>query len=406
MANTVIGVYDNYSEAQAAQSELLSSGFARTDVTMSPSEDTPDARQRLLGSEHASTGSSSSSGTGIGHFFRQLFGMDDQSEHTDMYSEAIRRGSYMVSVDVQDDAQRDMATDIMNRHDPVDIDERSSQWRSEGWSGSGTSASSPLSGQDLTQQSSAQSMTNGGMTQGTTQGMTQGTTQGLTQAQSGASGTTRTNVENEISIPVIQEELAIGKREVQRGGVRVFQRVTETPVKETVQLREEHVSVERHAVDQPATEADLAAFKDASFELRETAEEAVVAKTARIVEEVVVNKEVTEQAATVSDTVRRSDVEVEKIPTTTTSTTTQTASGDDEFRQHWQTSHGASGGRYEDYAPAYQYGAQAASSEQFKGHGWTDSEADIRSDWERRNPGSTWDKVKDSVRFGWERMTR
>ena len=50
------------------------------------------------------------------------------------------------------------------------------------------------------------------------------------------------------------------------------------------------------------------------FEVRETAEEAVISKTARVVEEVVVGKEITESTEQVSDTVRRTDIEVERTP--------------------------------------------------------------------------------------------
>jgi stress response protein YsnF len=48
------------------------------------------------------------------------------------------------------------------------------------------------------------------------------------------------------------------------------------------------------------------------IEVRETAEEPVVSKTARVAEEVVVRKDVTEHTETVRDTVRREEVEVEK----------------------------------------------------------------------------------------------
>ena len=48
----------------------------------------------------------------------------------------------------------------------------------------------------------------------------------------------------------------------------------------------------------------------------------VIAKEARVVEEVVVGKTATDRVETVTDTVRRTDVEVEEIPGTTTTTGT------------------------------------------------------------------------------------
>lgn len=137
-------------------------------------------------------------------------------------------------------------------------------------------------------------------------GMTQNTT-----ATSAAMG--RGTTEGDVAIPIVEEQLQIGKRAVERGGVRVYSRVEERPVEEQVRLREEEVHVERHPVNREVTDADRAAFKEGVIEITETDEEAVVAKQARVVEEVVVGKEVSERTETVRDTVRRTDVNVEEI---------------------------------------------------------------------------------------------
>jgi uncharacterized protein (TIGR02271 family) len=403
MENTVVGVYDSYAQAQNALNELMTAGFSRSDVQLSPDSET---------STHvADTDTSSSGGSGIGNFFRSLFGMEEHREHGDIYSEAVRRGSCVLTVNAASDEQRDRATEIMNRYDPVDIDERSSHWRTQGWSGYDESApmftdseiekdralygQSRMSSSDLTGASTAS-------TAGTSADMTSNTT--ATQNLSG-NDTTR--------IPVVEEELQVGKRQVQRGGVRVYQRVSETPVSESVQLREEHVHVERHPVDQPATSADLDAIKEGAIELRETAEEAVVSKTARVVEEVVVGKEVTEQTKDINDTVRRTDVEVEQLGATGNTGTradsayrdTAMTSDDSDYRTHWQTAYGQSGGRYEDYDSAYRYGSTMAGSGRYQNSRWEDVEPSMRSDWESSHPESAWEKVKDAVRYGAERVT-
>lgn len=121
---------------------------------------------------------------------------------------------------------------------------------------------------------------------------------------------------DEARLAVAEERLQIGKRAVERGGVRVRSVVSERPVEEQVTLRDETVQVDRHAVDRPVTSADTNVFNEQTVEFSETDEEAVVAKDTRVVEEVVVNKEVGQRTETVRDTVRRSDVEVEKAGTT------------------------------------------------------------------------------------------
>jgi stress response protein YsnF len=81
-------------------------------------------------------------------------------------------------------------------------------------------------------------------------------------------------------------------------------------VQEQVSLREERVDIERRPVDRPVAAGDDA-FRERVVEASETAEEAVVAKEARVTGEVVVRKTAEERTETVRDTVRRTEVEVE-----------------------------------------------------------------------------------------------
>ena len=379
MNNTVVAVFDDYGDAQSALNALYQEGgFTQADVKLSPSEASTEARQNALRSQKTAT----DTGWSVGDFFRSLFGSDQHSDDAGMYSEAVRRGSYMLSVDAQTEEQAERAADIMQRFNAVDLDQRSSQWRSSGWTGYQSDA--PLyTADEIRKDRDLYSKT---------------TIASATQP----AGTQQSTASTGKAIPVIEEQLEVGKRVVQKGGVRIFSRVTEKPVQESVQLREEHVKVERTAVDQPASAADIEAFKEGSIEVRETAEEPVIAKTARVVEEVKVGKEVTERTETVKDTVRRTDVEVEQLGA-------QSAGGrtiaDDEFRQHWQGAYGSSAARYEDYASAYRYGANLANQQKYQGYRWEELEPQVRSDWEATHAGSPWDRTKQAVRYGWEKMT-
>ncbi|HEY0603378.1 MAG TPA: YsnF/AvaK domain-containing protein [Herpetosiphonaceae bacterium] len=128
-------------------------------------------------------------------------------------------------------------------------------------------------------------------------------------------GMSSTNLDQggEVKIPIVEEELRVGKREVEQGGVRVNTRVEETPVNEQVTLREETVDVHRKPVDRPVSDADVANFQEGTFEVRERAEEAIVDKQARVVEEVHIKKDVEERTENIQDTVRRTDVDVDQI---------------------------------------------------------------------------------------------
>jgi uncharacterized protein (TIGR02271 family) len=111
------------------------------------------------------------------------------------------------------------------------------------------------------------------------------------------------------SVPVIEENLQVGKREVEKGGIRLRSRIVEEEVKNDVNLRGEKVRVERRPVDRPATEGDI---REENIEMTERTEVPVVSKTARVVEEVSLNKEVEQRNETVSDTVKKTEVDIER----------------------------------------------------------------------------------------------
>ncbi len=199
------------------------------------------------------TDTDESLGDKIGNFFGSLFGAND--ERTGQYAEAVRGGGTVITVDAPTEELAARAAAILDKDGEVDMNERDMKSRA--------------------------AMGEGG----------------------------------ETVLPVIEEELQVGKREVESGGVRVRSHVIERPVEESVRLREERVSVERRPVNRAVDDSYLNTFREGTIEVAETAEVAVVSKQARVVEEVVVNKEVGERTETVTDTLRRTDVEVEQLGT-------------------------------------------------------------------------------------------
>ena len=115
------------------------------------------------------------------------------------------------------------------------------------------------------------------------------------------------------TIPVIEENIKVGKREVATGGVRIRSRIVEKPVEENLRLREEHIHVERNKVDRPATEAELNAFKNETIEATAHTEIPVVQKNSRVVEEISLEKTVHHRDETVQDSLKKTEVDVEDI---------------------------------------------------------------------------------------------
>jgi uncharacterized protein (TIGR02271 family) len=355
MAQTVVGFFDSTDEAQRVKNALISKGFTAQDITV--------VAKNGGGYAEGRTGTTTgSSGEGIGqkisNFFRSLTGADTDDER--YYTEGINRGGAVVAVTVPDD-RADDAADLLDSYGAKDVEERSAS----------PSATSPAAS--------------------------------TSSAGSSTKASTRGTGQDQVSIPVVKEELKVGKRQVKRGGVRVYSHVTERPVEADVQLREEHVRVERRPVDRPATEADLNAAREQTIEMTETAEEAVIGKTTRVVEEVVVGKEATERKETVRDTVRRTEVEVEDVGAGRTGPARSFKDDEEYFRNHYKTNYASSGASYERYSPAYEYGYTLANDPRYRSSDWASVESQARTDWASKGHG-TWEDFKAAIRHGWDRV--
>ncbi len=123
-------------------------------------------------------------------------------------------------------------------------------------------------------------------------------------------GTSNLGESNPEPIQIIEENLKVGKKTVETGGIRLNTRIVEKPVEKDIQLREETVQVERVNTNRPATAAD---FQEGVIEVKEHAEIPVVNKEAYVVEEVTLNKDVQEREEVIKDTVRSTEVDIEEL---------------------------------------------------------------------------------------------
>ena len=117
---------------------------------------------------------------------------------------------------------------------------------------------------------------------------------------------------SDVSMEVIKEDIAVGKREVEKGSIQLRSRIINKPVQEKIRLRDERVYITRKPVDK-SVDAEVigqTAFDDKTIEMTAYAEEAVVEKSAKVVEEITVNKDVTEHEEVIRDTVRETEVEI------------------------------------------------------------------------------------------------
>jgi len=365
---SVIAMYDDLSTAQDVIQKLRDNGFGQQDIHLATYDSRAQRREpggffeslsRLFGGQPEEIPGTPKNVVG------EITSWGVPEGDAQQYAEAVRRGATMVLVNTDDDRSDD-ARDIMDSAGPIDIQERAGQWQQQGWQGYDTNAR-PFSQSDIERE-------RGRYAQGIQAG-------------------------DETTLPVIEEELQVGKREVRRGGTRLYTRVTEHPVEETVNLRDETVSVDRRPADRPASPEDLNAFQEGTFEVTETDEEAVVGKQARVVEEVTIRKDVEQQPHTVRDTVRRTEVEAQDMGAGTRDTDFDTY--EPEFRNHYQTTYSNQGYDYNQLQPAYRYGYDLGTSDQYRGRDWNEIGPRVRRDWEQNHPGDAWDEFEGAVRVGW-----
>ncbi|NYE64075.1 hypothetical protein FHW58_005310 [Duganella sp. 1224] len=77
---------------------------------------------------------------------------------------------------------------------------------------------------------------------------------------------------------------------------------------------------------------------------------------------------------------------------------------DDYFRSHWEQTY--KGGTFQEFDPAYRFGQSMAGNPGYRDKEWNDVEPELRAGWESTQPQSSWDKFKDAVKHGWERITK
>lgn len=280
MTKTVVAIYNSMNEAENAVNQLVNNGFNRDSIDVSPGETNYDNRDQEE--------------NGVSRFFKNLFGNDEKK---DRYTKVAERGS-VVTVYANSDEEADRASKLLDEYGAVDVDENYDKLVSDN-----------NYREDRTYDTSDENYNDVKRTYDKSKDYVKG--------NENYDDDKNRNYDNKDEknrvIPVIEEDIKVGKREVATGGVRIRSRIIEKPFEENVRLREEHIRVDRKKVDRPATEAELSNLKDGAIELTEHREVADVQKTSQVVEEVSLAKEVNHREETVRDNIRKTEVDVENI---------------------------------------------------------------------------------------------
>lgn len=263
---TISAAFDNRAHAEAAANALKAAGFHAADVSILD-------REQLATDSRLSTVKSSTS------IWQHLFGPDVFEHEASVYHQAVERGGAVVSVRVLDNEVAH-ATGILDLHHPIDVKDRAM-----------TSGLVPAARVESAVASMA--------TVPVVAGQQVAVSQKLAEA-------------NEQVLRLAEEQLQVGKRMIATGKTRVRRFVTEKDVSADVTLHEEHAEVLRRAVADPKYLGNVD-WADSTIEVVETAEQALVNKTARVVEEISLKKVGSDHVQTLHEKVRRQQVEVERL---------------------------------------------------------------------------------------------
>ena len=297
-SRTLTAFFDTRDAAKKATDDLVAAGIPREHVKLTEGAD--------AGSAVSATATHDAKG-----FWEELKDIFVPDEDRYTYAEGLRRGGYLLSVR-SDEANYNRVMDILDQDGAIDMDEREATWRQSGWTGYQAGA---LGDEEIPLASTSGTTRTAGTTDTATFAGTAATASLATAPVAVQPSAVSTAVEtmrdgNEEVIPVYEERATVAKRDVNHGRVRLRSYVVETPFAEQVSLRSEQVQVERRPVDRVVGATD-AVFQDRVIEVEEHAEEAIIAKEARVKEEISLRKTVENQAQTLTDTLRHTEVEVE-----------------------------------------------------------------------------------------------
>ncbi|MFG6077674.1 YsnF/AvaK domain-containing protein [Erwinia sp. OPT-41] len=281
----IVTAFNEVSQAEAAKQKLIVEGIAEKNIDIISGE-----RLRVEDKEirHPS-------------FWQRLFGDDVDDDYASEYSKAIRSGGVLLTVR----APKDEADHIEQELSAFAADYSSLSHTDRGLltgdqTGALNTTTAPLSNTGTTGTLADDTLLN--------------ERDSLRNEQDSLLNRDRTDLAvsetDRDSLKLAEEQVDIGKRQINDGSVRLRRFTVEDEVSEDVSLYDQHAEVFRHAVDEPAYLNDVD-WSEKTIEVEESHEIPTVAKTARIKEEVGLRGEETARVETVKDSVRRQEVEVE-----------------------------------------------------------------------------------------------
>lgn len=304
MQQTLIAIFDGSASVIRARHGLMNAGFSSGDIVVYTGE------ANIGSAFETSTGPYKRGG--VRGQLRFMFGSDDDMDQIARHADAMRRGAYLLAVYLDGDEQLAEAQKVLRQHGAQDPNVVPAQASAE-QPNRATPKPSAQAAAPAARAPASTTLAGAALAAAAAADLANAAMPTTAAVQPAASLAADGAISDAHTVPVLQETLHVGKQQLQRGGLRVSARLVEEPFEQTVQLRNERTTISRRAVNRPATPADFAVMAGGTIEVLDRIEEVVVYKQARVVEEIALSKQVAERTQEVRDTVRHTDVKVERF---------------------------------------------------------------------------------------------
>ncbi|ALP65268.1 hypothetical protein [Paraburkholderia caribensis] len=357
MRHTVIGLFATYAQAESARNMLVQTGFASTDIDLQANPETP-----------ADAAADASPGViaNIERFLSSLFSSSGPTApEAERYTDAVRRGAVLVAVNAASESHAELARNSLSKLGAIEVSERAPDARMPtpearrehsvldelGIGGSGSLAATPTAAQPSSD---------------------------VLRAEEDARNRARMDALH--GVPPADEASAQALAAASAPGAGAVMRPDMPPPEPLTTFPDEPVQHPDYGV--PTSASRPAAPQG------DTPAAAAIASAGIAGSGAVMTPDTAEPARAMPQQVPDEFLEYEE-----------------DFRTHYDAEYAHEGLRYDEYVPAYHYGATMAREIRYQDKSWDEVEPDVREDWERDKAVGSWERFKSAVRHGWDRVT-
>jgi hypothetical protein len=353
MRHTVIGLFDTYAQAESARNMLVQTGFQSSDIELQANPETP---------VDANAAQSPGVIANIERFLSSLFATSGPTApEAERYTDAVRRGAVLVAVSAASESHAELARNSLHKLGAIEVSERAPD-----------AGLSPVEARAADAEVRREHSV-------------------LDELGLGAPAVTPTAVQPSSDALLAEEE---ARRRARMDAIHGVPPVDETSAEALAAASAPGAGAVMRP-DVPPVEASASTPRaDVPDYGVPTSADRVAPAAAAIASAGVAGS----GAVMTPDTAAPGRAMPQQVPD-------EFVEYEEDFRTHYDAEYAHEGVRYDEYVPAYHYGAAMAREIRYQDRPWEEVEPEVQADWERGKPVGSWERFKSAVRHGWDRVT-